>query len=253
MSLALGMAVAVALRMQLTPYLVPLVLVASACRMAAMPVPLALQGNSDAWQVKEDKSFFRTKAIHLGQFDTQKIDRSWIHGSGHSVNVGWFGGYSTKERHESYEFIFGENKNPEMKVKCVSRFMEDVQRVTTFWGDKYSVDSNVMLGCMIKMEGTAVGELRIAGLPDSQLRGGISVDGFQFAIESVHKIEGSSIPIVEPTGYTIALDGEVIAAVQHINTPVVHMSKEMGPRLHKAIALTASMLILFRPLEGEES
>ncbi len=243
----------VTLRMQLTPYLVPLVLVASACRMAAMPVPPVLQGNSDVWQVKENKSLFRTKSIHMAQFDAQKIDRSWIRSSGRSGSVGWFGSYSTKERHESYNFVFGENKEEEMKVKCVSRFMEDVQSVMTFWSDKYSVDSNVMLGCMIETEGTAVGELRIAGLPDSQLRGGISVDGFQFAIESVHTLDGSPIPRYEPTGYTISLDGNIIAAVQHINTPVVHMAKDVGPRLHKAVALTASMLILFRPLEGESS
>ena len=81
------------------------------------------------------------------------------------------------------------------------------------------------------------------------IEGGPSVD---LEIESVHRFEGSRLPVAAPVGFLLKVGGEAVAAVETINRGRVWIAPRVADDPAAVIAAASAALLLFDPEIGPE-
>ncbi|WP_207789970.1 VV20781 family protein [Sandarakinorhabdus oryzae] len=85
----------------------------------------------------------------------------------------------------------------------------------------------------------------LGALDGSEARDGIfEYDGVRLRIRSVHRVEGSPLPLPQPIGYSFSRDGQEIGAVD-LNGPDKRLHAPTEPRLREATLVAAMALAVF--------
>ena len=111
------------------------------------------------------------------------------------------------------------------------------------------------LALTCRFTGSIAGELRLtesrlAGAGTRQAREGLAVFGdVVIEIRSEHALAGSHLPLSQPAGCRLLLDGRDVAALDVAGgTPVLRRAKGLEPRVQKAVTRAALALgLLFDP------
>jgi hypothetical protein len=73
----------------------------------------------------------------------------------------------------------------------------------------------------------------------------------RWAIRSVHKFAGSSLPSGEPIGYEISRDGRTIGMVETINRGRVWLDPSLSEEEQGRLAAVATAVLLYEPTNGD--
>jgi hypothetical protein len=99
--------------------------------------------------------------------------------------------------------------------------------------------------------GRGDGTLRLNTTAMGQEAGTVDYGDTRWALRSVHRFHGSSIPSGPPLGYEFEGGGQVIAAVETINQGRVWIDPAVSPRDQERLAVAIMTLLLYDPAAGE--
>lgn len=100
-----------------------------------------------------------------------------------------------------------------------------------------------------RYEGALPGELVLAadaaapGAPSAARQGRVTLAGATLAVRSVHRVQGSPLPLERPIGYVLEVDGRPVGAVE-LNGPPRLWRPVAGTPLHDAVTHAALALAL---------
>jgi len=99
--------------------------------------------------------------------------------------------------------------------------------------------------------GRGDGTLRLHATALGQETGTLGFGDTQWALRSVHRFRGSTVPSGPPLGYEIEGGGRVVAAVEVINQGRVWIDPAVPPRDQERLAVAVMVLLLYDPAAGE--
>jgi hypothetical protein len=99
--------------------------------------------------------------------------------------------------------------------------------------------------------GRGDGTLRLHATAPGQDTGALAFADTQWALRSVHRFRGSSIPSGPPLGYEFEGGGRVVAAVEVINQGRVWIDPAVSPRDQERLAVAIMVLLLYDPAAGD--
>ena len=202
--------------------------------LAAAP-ELAVTGhNPRTWNRPLAFGPYRTTAVHEG------VEFSW------SVEVFGVRGGMARQR---YRLVLEGPDADAWEVECVARSIEA-------WRHGWSVELTraftPRLVCGLRERTERQAYRLILGSAGNQLRGVVHFAGSAagepplLAIRSLHRLEGSRLPLGEPAGYAIERSEAALAAVEILNRGRVWLAEGLQPEERGPAAAAAAALLLYK-------
>lgn len=220
-------------------------LVLTAFGVARMEVPEGLSASAEAWPVAGQNPRTWNRPISFGPYATSSVreglEFSW------SVEVfGVRGGPAKKP----YRLVLDGPEGMAWEVECLSRALE-------VWKDGFSVELTdafrPRLVCGFQEKGGAQPLRLVLGSDGRKLEGFVQLAGSAgaerkvLAVRSVHRLEGSRLPLEEPAGYVLEEGGRAVAAVERINRGRVWLDPALEPEARDRAAAVVAALLLYKP------
>ena len=232
-------------RILLTGILFGILILTMVCRTARYDVPGDLASESPEWIVQGRQGFNFKEAISFGPFRTLDVDRSWTKTS--SWGGDWF---SSNKAKQTYEFMLQETGGPVWEAQCATGVSKQEMRFEEMLGGELEIEvqANVFFACSFRQRG----EKKVWRLAMNQstsemvMNGALTDRATRIKIQGSQKLQGSPIPLSDPTGYEFVLDGKVVAAVEVINKGAVWIRPSVDKETRSALATAATALLLYK-------
>lgn len=214
-------------------------LLLNACATAKMAIAPELANNSLEYKITETPGLFDDR-LKFGPYLATNIDKSWMRSSSTSLKS-----YKNEKRSQTYAYDFkGAGR---WKASCK---MEG--KGQTLGRVEFGVES--ALNCSFHPVHKTLKSFtfRLGGPSLVQAEGEFSVGDKTYRVEVVNKIQGSSLSMGVPTGYTFYAGDRIIAGVSRTNSegPVwFHQRLPDAEKDHIGIVMVA--LILFKEKGSE--
>ena len=222
------------------------------CREAQMASPPELS-NTPPMKVSGRQGFGFNNNIAFGPFKVTGIGRGW------RETTAWaFFSPENYNSRQSSEFTVQSLGGLTLKANCATNVDQVVAERFLGSGSNPIRVSEVLAGrtnyvCGFKpLEGGPDWKLALGADAMRPLLAGVLSNGSQtIHVEGTNALEGSHIPLSEPTGYRFSLNGRAVGAVEVINDGRVWMSPDLGPEQQSALAAGAAALMIYRDLRRD--
>lgn len=216
----------------------------SAFKSAKMELPASLAGSAEALAVTGHNPRTWNRPIGFGPYATSSVregvEFSW------SVEAFGIRGGMAKQR---YRLVLEGPEASAWEVECLTRQIEA-------WRDGWSVELTraftPRLVCGLRERSEQRVYRLVLGSSGSRLHGVVHAVGAAesgpplLSVRSVHRLEGSRLPLDEPAGYALERAGTAVAAVETINRGRVWIGPELELESRGPAAATAAALLLFK-------
>jgi hypothetical protein len=220
------------------------------CRTARFDVPSDLASQAPEWTVEGRQRFSFKEAISFGPFRTTDVDRSWTETT--SWGAGWF---SSSKAKQTYEFLLQETGGPVWEAQCATGVSRQDMRFDEVLGGELEVElqANVYFACSFCQKGEKnVWRLAMSQPTSEMVLNGVLTDRkTRIQVQGSQKLQGSPIPIPDPSGYTFVLDGTLVGAVEVINKGAVWLRPTVDPEIRSVLATASTALLLYKNIGGD--
>jgi hypothetical protein len=212
------------------------------CRAARMPVDPRLAAAADAYEVTGANPRTWSAPLAFGPWRTGRV--------GGEATLGWSVaalGAEVAGSTRPYAWRI-EGAGVTVEAECHERRLEAVVRGVTF--DARAAAGKPVLACAFRTPGAAAAwTLAVRAEPGAAVRfagdlrdpGGASTH----AVRSLHALEGSSLPLDVPSGWTLERGGGPAAAVETLGAGRVFLPR--GAPEAPVLAAASAALLLFHP------
>jgi hypothetical protein len=211
----------------------------AACQTMKMKVDPKLA--DDARMPVARKGIFRGGDLRFGEFRAAGVHRGWTHSSSTTV----FQHTDTKSR-QRFRFSFGANDVFTSQVNCETVYAESA----IDYGRLRIDNGRHGLGCILEGANGPRGELVMVEHERHRPSGRMFLDGTAMDVIPRMRGEGARWDMVEPVGYELRVEGQVVGAVQTINGGAVWIEQSLPAELRQAAALAAATMLLYQPIDG---
>ncbi len=223
-----------------------LALAAAACREARMAAPEEVVGIISAWKVEQTRFTGWDGPFSFGPYRVDHIRRGW------SERTAWgFMSYESYRADQSYEFQVHGPGGQAWHCNCASQVNQQVLECMLGGGKlTWELGAGQSLACSLKGPGGQLWRLGLAaaGASKSPMQGLLEGKELAVRVQGTDKLEGTGIPLGEPTGYIFSLAGSKtgpMGAVQVINNGILWLPT--SPQ-QPALAATSAALLLYQDL-----
>jgi len=224
---------------RLAALLVATALALGACQVARMQVSPSLSGLA-AVPVQGANPRKWNHPVSFGPWRTD-VTREGMHWDFAVRLLGLTAGYSF----QPYRVVVSSGGEP-VQAECITR-------AASLSRGGLEVDpafGNIpALACGFRGRGD--GTLRLRTTAMNREEGAIDFGDTRWALRSVHRFDGSSIPSGTPLGYEIIGGEQVVAAVETINQGRVWLDPAVSPRDQERLAAAMTVLLLYVPAAGD--
>jgi hypothetical protein len=228
--------------MHLLPRLALLSLVTTLAACQTMKMKVDPQLADDQRMKVERKGIFSGGDLRFGEFRAAGVDRGWTRSSSMTI----VNHTDTKAR-QRYEFSFAAGAAVTDHVQCETVYAETAHQ----YGRLRIDNGRHGLGCLlIAADGRSRGELVMVEHERHRPSGRMYLDRVAMDVIPRMRGEGARWDMVEPVGYELRIDGNVVGAVQTINGGAVWIESSLPAELRQAAALASATLLLYQPLDG---
>ena len=220
------------------------------CRMARMAVPESLTSDAAEMEVKGRQRFSFKESLSFGPFRITDVDRGWTQTS--SSGSAWF---SSSKAKQSYEFTLRETNSPTWEAQCATGVNKRELNFDDFLGGELEIEmASVYFACSFKRR-SEKGRWRLvmSQSASEMVLNGILTDGKErIQINGSQKLQGSPIPLSDPTGYEFVHKKRIIGAVEVINKGGVWILPSIDSEIRSVLAAASSALLLYRDISDIE-
>lgn len=219
----------------------------SACREARMAAPVELLTAIPAWSVQETRVTGWDAPFAFGPYTVKDIRRGW------SERTAWgFMSYESYRADQSYEYLLDHKPTGRAwRCNCAANVNQQVLEAMVGGGKlTWEVAAGQSLACTLRSPQGKVWRLALAasGASNAPMQGLLEGPGLSVRVLGTDKLEGTSVPLSEPTGYVFSIAGVVsgpVGAVQVINNGVLWLPD--SPQ-QPVLAAAAAALLLYQDL-----
>jgi hypothetical protein len=188
------------------------------------------------------KGIFHGGDLSFGEFRAAGVDRGWTHSDSTSI----FNQTDTSSS-QKYEFAFKSGDNVTDQVRCETVYAERARS----YGRLRIDNGRHGLGCLLAdQDGRPRGELVMMEHERHRPSGRMYLDTVAMDVIPRMRGEGARWDTLEPVGYELRIDGQVVGAVQTINGGAVWIEASLPAELRQAAALASATLLLYQPIDG---
>lgn len=214
----------------------------SGCTPAQMAMPRPLEGRSEAHIVTLDRGPIN-EAVKFGQWRTTEVDRSWTTRIGAGVKFGGVG-MAHESADQPYTFTLTDGKDI-WKVECVTRFRNEATTV----GPIKLRESTARIRCVALDD---INKLRVevaSMMVGSGNVGVVHMGEKWLGVFTEHKLV-NGMQIGTAAGYSLRLDGVLIAAAQTINDRKVWIRKGLDEKVSGTVGVSLASILLYREVKA---
>ena len=210
---------------------------------ARMAVPPAL-ASAPAWPVSGRQGWKLNEKVSFGPFRVETVRRSWTRGSDWKVAP-----YEQSQRRQTFGFtLVGEGREllgGEFQTTLQRRgfdvgFDVDLQNRSALEGQLRAVAGGTSAGWTL--------QLREEG--QTPWVGTVTAGSVVLRVTGTARLQGSPLPLDQPSGYLISLGDRDLAAVEVIGDGRVRFADGIDPALQPVVAGTAAALLLVEELRA---
>ena len=225
---------------------------AAGCREAQMASPPELS-QTPPMKVSGRQGFGFNNDISFGPFRATGISRGW------RETTAWaFFSPENYNSKQSSEFTLQSLGGLTLKANCATNVDQVVAERFLGSGSNPVRVSEVLAGrtnyiCGFKpVEGGPDWKLALGADAMRPLLAGVVSNGSQtIRVQGTNQLEGSHIPLSEPTGYRFSLNGRAVGAVEVINDGRVWLAPDLTQEQQSALAASAAALMIYRDLRRD--
>ena len=229
-------------RVALFALLACLALLAFACREAQMAIPPDLNLASPPMKVEQTRVIGWDSPFDFGPFHVSAVHRGWTEATAWGFMV-----YESYKAEQSYEFRIAKQGGKPWQCNCATNVNQQVLEGMVAGGKlTWELGAGQSLACSLKGPGGQLWKLALAASGHSRaaMRGYLIGPKLTIQVQGTDKLEGSTIPLSEPTGYVFSVHtttSGTIAAVQVINNGVLWLPN--SPEQEPLAAASAALLL----------
>ena len=210
---------------------------------ARMAVPPAL-ASAPAWPVSGRQGWKLNERLSFGPFRAEAVRRSWTRGSDWKVAP-----YEQSRRRQTFGFtLVGEGRE-----LLRGEFQTTLQRRGLDVGFDVDLQNRSALEGQLRVvgDGTPAGwTLKLREEGQTPWVGTVTGGSVVLRVTGTARLQGSPLPLDQPSGYIISLGDRDLAAVEVIGDGMVRFADGIDPALQPVVAGTAAALLLVEELRA---
>jgi hypothetical protein len=219
----------------------------SACREAQMAAPADLAASVPAWKVEQTRIIGWDAPFTFGPYEVKGVKRGW------TQSTAWgFIFYESYQADQSFEYLLQNRATSETwRCNCAVNVNQQVLEGMVGQGKlTWEVGAGQSLACSLRSPKGILWRLALAasGASNAPMQGVLQGPKLTVQVKGTDKLEGSAIPLSEPTGYIFSIVGPVsgtVGAVQVINNGVLWLPD--SPQ-QPVMAAAAAALLLYQDI-----
>ena len=218
-----------------------------ACREARMAVPADLTAASQAMPVKQTRVIGWDSPFDFGPFHVSHVKRGWTNSTAWGIII-----YESYKASQAYEFAMARQGGNPWQCNCATNVNQQVLEGLIGGGKlTWELGAGQSLGCTLKAPDGKLWKLALAasGRSRAAMQGVLVGPKLTINVKGTYQLEGTPIPLSDPTGYLFSLVGAArgpVGAVQVINNGVVWLPH--APE-QDALAAASAALLLYQNVD----
>lgn len=230
-------------------WLIVLALSLSGCQPARMMVPPDLRMHSHLYPCQGRQGFKLSERFTCGPYAVMDVQRGWTHS--HSWTIGRF---RAAQARQNFEYrIVGPSGVVWYGQAATGVTKNDIRAEALggelMWGLTYDMNFFVRIGTVGYVD-RAWSLIMSQGSADKLVSGVLTDEQTVFRVEGVDRLEGTSMPLMEASGYLFTLDGYNVAAVEVLNEGHIRLSTILDEFQSDLLAAASAGLLLYRNIGG---
>lgn len=215
------------------------------CRTARFAVPAHLKADAPEMTVEGLQRLSFKESISFGPYRVTDVDRSW------TKTESWGGDWVNKSKaSQTYEFALKDQSGPVCEAQCATGVQKrEMQSDDFLWGLLDYEATHVNVACVFRTMPAKKRWRMFMSQSDGDALNGVITDGKnKIQVRGSNKLQGSPIPLSDPTGYVFQKDSRVLGAVEVINKGAVWLHPNVKDDLRTILATASSALLLYRDI-----
>lgn len=223
-----------------------LLLALAGCQSAQMAIPSDLEARSETWPCIGRGGFTLSEQFTFGPYQVENVHRGW------TTKTAW--GLLFFERshtRQQVEYTLQGPKGAPWQGQAATGVRKSDLKGMVAGGDlTWGIDSDLNFVVHIGQgEKANAWTLVLAeGNYDSTLKGQFSDGKTTYRVEGSHKLAGSSMPLMDTSGYLIYKGKKPIAAVDVLNAGSVTFDSALSASKRDPLAAAAAALLLYKDI-----
>ena len=217
----------------------------TACREARMAAPQQVTSQAQEWAIKETRIIGWDSPFNFGPYHVANVQRGW------QETTAWgFLGYENYKSKQQFQYTVQRAGGQPWVCNCATGVGQQVLQGMIGGGTlTWELTAATNFACSLK-NGDKIWRMVVASQGSSKLamQGVLQGPGKDIQVKGTHELEGSSLGLSDPTGYTFYSPQGPIAAVQVINNGIVWMLP--GPD-QDALAAASAGLLLYKDVSRD--
>lgn len=219
------------------------------CTAARMELPSNMPTSALEMPVEGRKAFSFNESFSFGSYDIFDVRRGW------KTTTAWgIFGFDSSHAKQTYEFKM-RNGGQQLIANCATdvnwKSIESANFLDTGGTMNFELRSDLVFACTFTEKKS--GQIwKLIMNQDSQ---SIVMDGIltnkrlAISVEGTQKLSGSSMPLLDPTGYYFRKAGRVIGTAEVINSGAVRIDSRQPKAVQAALAGASAALLLYQDLK----
>ena len=216
---------------------------ATACREAQMAAPVELATAIQPWKVEQTRVTGWDAPFNFGPYTVKDIKRGW------TKSTAWgFIAYESYRANQSYEYRLATGQGKKAwRCNCAANVNQQVLESMVGGGKlTWEMGAGQSLACSLRSPKGILWRLVLAagGASNAPMQGVLEGPKLTMQVRGTDQLEGSTIPLSEPTGYVFSIIGPVsgtAGAVQVINNGLLWLPD--SPQQGVMAAASAALLL----------
>lgn len=222
------------------------VLLVAGCQTARMALPPGLEGQGEELVCVGRGGFSLAENFSFGPYAVSDVRRGWTR------RFAWgLAGYERSRTRQSYEYRLTTPADTTWFGQAATGVRREDLKGTVAGGElTWGLTFDLNFVTRIGQEGRPAAWTLLLGQgsTDETPRGSLSDGQVVYAVEGTRRLAGTSIPLMEPSGYVITRQGRPVAAVEVLNAGAVRFAGDLAPAEKEPLAAAAAALLLYKDI-----
>ncbi len=221
----------------------------SACRMARMDVPADLRQAATEMPVQGRVSVDFTGALRFGPYEVTGIERGWTERTAWGVIL-----FESSRAKQEYRFDLADAAGARWECQCAVGVDRKTLTFSKFLGADGELiaelsGNSLFTGVFRRKADGKTWRLAMGMKPPATVMNGVLTDQAKvIRVAGSTKLEGSSWPLMEASGYEFIERADVAGAADVCNDGTVWLRTDLPDETRQALACASTALLLYREI-----
>ena len=225
------------------------VILGAGCQSARMAMPSELESQATTFQCRGRGGFTLAERFEFGPYSVTDVRRSW------TTRTSWgIAEFEQSRARQQYEYRMAGPRGVQWLGQAATGVKRNDIRAAA-WGGELMVGLSFDLNFVVRLSRDKQADtltLILAQRTGSDVMKGSLTDGKTvYSIEGTRRLAGTSIALMEASGYVILKSGLPVAAVEVLNEGSVRFADSLNESERDILAAASAGILLYMDISGK--